>query len=100
MQTRLVRIRSSMDVDVPAYLALFTAYPYEEKIGLISAGSWEKLLRRVDREGAGSRHALLFAEETPQAMNPRAAWIPRMERKSGKMGIDNSQFSAKIKVTE
>lgn len=98
MQTRLVRIRSSMDADFPAYLALFTAY--EEEIGLNPAGSWEKLLRRVDREGAENRHALLFAEETPQAMNPRAAWIPRMERISGKMGIDNSQFSAKIKVTE
>ena len=31
MQTRLVRIRSSVDVDVPAYLALFTAYPMKRK---------------------------------------------------------------------
>lgn len=85
MQTRLVRIRSSMDADFPAYLALFTAY--EEEIGLNPAGSWEKLLRRVDREGAENRHALLFAEETPQALctptrKPRRAgstaftWLP------------------------
>ncbi len=63
MQTRLVRIRSSMDADFPAYLALFTAY--EEEIGLNPAGSREKLLRRVDREGAQDRHALLLAEENP-----------------------------------
>lgn len=63
MQTRLVRIRSSMDADFPAYLALFTAY--EEEIGLNPAGSREKLLRRVDREGAQDLHALLLAEETP-----------------------------------
>lgn len=61
MQTRLVRICSSMDADVPAYLALFTAYPYEAEIGLTPAGRWEKLLHRVNREGAGNRHALLFA---------------------------------------
>lgn len=63
MQTRLVRIRSSMDADFPAYLALFTAY--EEEIGLNPAGSREKLLRRVDREDAQDLHALLLAEETP-----------------------------------
>lgn len=63
MQTRLVRIRSSMDADFPAYLVLFTAY--EEEIGLNPAGSREKLLRRVDREGAQDLHALLLAEETP-----------------------------------
>ncbi len=82
MQTRLVRIRSSMDADFPAYLALFTAY--EEEIGLNPAGSREKLLRRVDREGAENRHALLFAEETPQAMNPRAAWIHGRRRNLAK----------------
>ena len=78
MQTRLVRIRSSMDADFPAYLALFTAY--EEEIGLNPAGSREKLLRRVDREGAQDLHALLLAEETPAGFvhahpEAQAGWI-------------------------
>lgn len=78
MQTRFVRIRSSMDADFPAYLALFTAY--EEEIGLNPAGSREKLLRRVDREGAQDLHALLLAEETPAGFvhahpEAQAGWI-------------------------